>query len=59
MPRRKLTRSEVARMGGIARADRLSATERSAIAAKGGNAVVEKYGRVHFLRLAYQKAGRL
>lgn len=59
MVRKKLTRSEVARMGGIARADRLSAQERSTIAAQGGNATVAKHGRVHMLRLAFQKAGRL
>ncbi len=59
MARKKLTRAEAGRMGGLARADRLSPEERSSIASMGGTATVARYGRVHMLRLAYKKAGRL
>ncbi len=45
-------------MGGLARARKLSALERKAIASMGGNATLEKYGKEAFVRLAHRKAGR-
>lgn len=59
MPRRKLTRAEAGRLGGLTRADNTTPEERSAIASKGGAANVERYGRAHMTRLAYKRWGRL
>lgn len=57
--RRKLTKSECGRLGGLQNAHNLGAEGRVELARRGGAAVVEKYGAVHMTRLAYQKAGRL
>lgn len=59
MARRKLTRAEAGRMGGLARADNTTPAERSAISSKAGTANVEAHGRAHMARLAYKRWGRL
>lgn len=52
-------RSTIARMGGYARQQQLSAEERSAIGRKSGETVLAKYGKGHFQRLALIRQGRL
>ncbi len=52
----KLTRSQVAQLGGFAAArNGDNATKGS----KGGNKTYDKYGREHFVRAAHKKHGRL
>lgn len=59
MERRPLTRTEIARLGGLTAADRLSPEQRTARAMKAGNAARDKLGRAHYMRMALIKHGRL
>lgn len=59
MERRPLTRTEIARLGGLTAADNLSPEQRTARAMKAGNAAREKLGRAHYMRMALIKHGRL
>lgn len=56
---RKLTKAEAARLGGLTAAHNLSPAERSLRASKGGQAVLEKYGKAHMTRLIHKRWGRL
>ena len=51
MTRQKYTPQEVARLGGLTAAHNMTAEQRSERARKGGQAVMERYGRAHMLRL--------
>ena len=51
MTRQKYTPQEVARLGGLTAAHNMTPEQRSERARKGGQAVMEKYGRAHMLRL--------
>ncbi len=51
MTRQKFTPQEVGRLGGLTAAHRMTPEQRSERARKGGEAVMEKYGRAHMLRL--------
>lgn len=56
---RKLTRSEIARLGGLTSSHNMSADQRSARARKAGLAARDKLGPAHYLRMAHIKNGRL
>ena len=59
MTRQKLSRSEVARLGGLAAAHNMTPEQRSERSRKGGEAVMEKYGRGHMLRMRlYQRQAK-
>lgn len=59
MSPRKLTRSEIAQLGGLARARSLTPERRREIAESGGHAFVEIYGREGLVRLQHYRHGRL
>ena len=51
MTRQKYTPAEIARLGGLTAAHNMTPEQRSERARKGGQAVMEKYGKAHMLRL--------
>lgn len=55
--RKKLPRSRISQLGGFAAAQAMTAEQRSARARKGAAAVMEKYGRGHFVRLGLRSGG--
>jgi len=59
MEPRKLTRSEVAQLGGLARARNLTPERREQIARMGGDAFMERHGREGIVRLGHMRHGRL
>lgn len=58
MTKRKLSRKQVAQLGGYAASRKLGAEGRAARSAKGGAANAAK-GKEYFVRLAHQRWGRL
>lgn len=54
MEPKKLSRSQAARLAGLARA---RSTDMALLGASGGTATVEKYGTAHMTRLALRKNG--
>lgn len=56
---RKLTPSELGQLAGLASAEALTPEQRSARAAKGGQAVLDMYGRSHFKRMILKRWGKL
>lgn len=59
MATKTLTPSQVAQLGGFAAARSLGADGRKARASAGADAVKEKYGREHYIRMAHKRHGRL
>ena len=55
----KLTRSQVAQLGGFASARKRGARQMAVAGAKGGSVTKDKYGREHFVRAAHKRWGRL
>lgn len=51
MTRQKYTKAEAGRLGGLQYAHNHTPEQRSERARKGGQAVMEKYGKAHMLRL--------
>lgn len=54
-----LTRAQVAQLGGFARAQKRTKDEIAMWGARGGETVVERYGKGHLVRLAHISHGRL
>jgi len=58
-PARKLTRSEVARLGGLARAKRMSPGERKLAAERAHDAWMDQHGLEKLVRMSHQRWNRL
>jgi len=56
--RKKLTRQEIGRLGGLTAADRMTPEQRRERATKGGNGLLNAKGRAYFTRMAYRRQGR-
>lgn len=57
MPAKPLTHAQRGKLGGLTAAARMTAQQREDRALAGANAVLEKYGRSHFVRMALRKNG--
>jgi hypothetical protein len=55
----KLTRSQVARLGGLGTAKKRGSEGMAVIGARGGLATAEKHGTDHYVRAAHKRWGRL
>lgn len=54
----KLTKRQAGQLGGLTTAHKLGETGRRRRARKGGEATLAKYGRAHYVRMAWAKKGK-
>ena len=54
---KKLTRQQIARLGGLSRAHKAGTEGMAAAGSKGGNTTADRYGREHMTRIALKRHG--
>ena len=59
MAQQKLSRKQVAQLGGLAAAKAAGSQGMAKLGAKGGRQTAERHGREHFIRAAHKRWGRL